>query len=343
MAISKEIFPHKSVIEWWYFNGNLRDKHGKRYAFMNCLFRADPKKTNIPLVEKIPKKEVYFSHSIVSNLDSGKVIPRTHPISILSEDSLKSKKFFINYLNPSPFGYLNHELIETKDGFKIKDEDIELFLKVKKKPFLHNGNGIFNLKNEKVYYYSFTNLEAKGSITLNGKKIEVEGKAWMDHEWATFAGEKSWDWFSIQLDNDVEIMIQNYNHGEHTYFGMNQKNGKGKFAKDLILTPTKFWKSKFTGAEYPTSWKISIPSQKISLNIDAPLKNQEIMFGSLNYWEGPINVSGKIGKQKVKGEGFMELVGRKMKRSKISIQKARLKNSARKYLALAKKEAKNLF
>ncbi|MBU2523089.1 MAG: hypothetical protein KKE23_02245 [Nanoarchaeota archaeon] len=115
------------------------------------MFKADPKKTGIPLVEKIPAKEVYFSHSMLSDLSKNKATTRTHPLSILSEDSLKSKNLFINYLNPSPFGYVNNELIELKNGFKIKNEDIELVLRIKKKPFMHNGNGIFNIKGKKVY------------------------------------------------------------------------------------------------------------------------------------------------------------------------------------------------
>jgi len=280
MAISQELFPHKCVIEWWYFNGNLVDKHGNKYAFMNCLFKADPRKTNIPIVDKIPAKEVYFSHSVLSDLKKEKCVVRTHPLSIISEDSLKSKNLFINYLNPSPFGYINNEFIETKNGFKIKNEDLELFLKIKKKPFLHNKNGIFNVRGKKVFYYSFTNLEVEGKIMIHGKPIEVAGKAWMDHEWSEFAGEKNWNWFSIQLNNDVEIMIQDYNNKENVYVGINGK--KPEFSNDAVFVTKKLWKSKLTGAEYPVEWEILIPSKDIVLDIYAPIKNQEIFLKRLS-------------------------------------------------------------
>ena len=44
---------HNHIIEWWYFNGHLKDKKGNEYAFMNCLFKADVKKVKIPFLNKI--------------------------------------------------------------------------------------------------------------------------------------------------------------------------------------------------------------------------------------------------------------------------------------------------
>ena len=341
MKFPKDNLPHKAVIEWWYFNGNLSDKKGNKYAFMDCLFKTDPKKTNIPLVEKIPAKEVYFSHSVFSDISRNRAKVRMHPLSILSEDSLKSKTLFINYLNPSPFEYVNNEMIELKNGFKIRNEEIDLFLRIRKKPFLHNGNGIFNVNDKKVFYYSFTDLEAKGTITVKEKPVKVEGKAWMDHEWASFSGKKNWNWFSIQLDNNVELMIQDYNNGENVYAGINGRNPE--FVHNVDLIPKKFWKSTLTGAEYPIEWEIFLPSKNILLNIKAPIKNQEVLFGSMNYWEGPIVISGKWNGKNVKGKGFMELTGREMHKSKISIYESELKKEAQKYISLAKKEARHYF
>ncbi len=32
---------HGNIIEWWYFNGHLKDKSGHRYSFMDCFFKTD--------------------------------------------------------------------------------------------------------------------------------------------------------------------------------------------------------------------------------------------------------------------------------------------------------------
>ncbi|MBC3640969.1 hypothetical protein H8J56_27835, partial [Klebsiella sp. Kps] len=36
------------------------------------------------------------------------------------------------------------------------------------------------------YYFSLTHLQAKGSITIDGKRIPVKGVTWMDHEYGAF-------------------------------------------------------------------------------------------------------------------------------------------------------------
>lgn len=344
MEFPKDSFPHKSIIEWWYFNGQLYDKMGNRYSFMNCLFKTDPRKTSIPIVEKIPAKEVFFSHSLFTNHGSKKVDAHTNPVSIVSKDSFKQKGLFINYLNPSVTGYINNEIIETgKFTYKLKNQDLDLTIIAKKRPFLHNGAGHFDIRSRKVFYYSLTNMSAKGIVRVNGKQIKVSGKAWMDHEWSSFAGEKNWNWFSIQLNNNTEIMIQDYNDRENTYVGINYSQQKHEFASDIKLMPLKFWESKITGAKYPVKWEILVPSKNISLIAKAPLSKHEIIFGSLNYWEGPINVAGTVNGKKVEGCGFMELTGRKANRSKMHIYNHQLKNETSFYLNIARKEAAYLF
>jgi hypothetical protein len=39
------------------------------------------------------------------------------------------------------------------------------------------------------------------------------------------------------------------------------------------------------------------------------MEDQEMIFGQINYYEGPIKVEAKINNQKINGSGFMELVG----------------------------------
>lgn len=339
VVLPKDSFPHKSVIEWWYFNGNLFDKDNNRYSFMNCLFKANPKKTDIPLVSRIPVKKVYFSHSMFADIKNKEYTFHAHPLSIISNDSFTKKNLFINYMSPSLEGYINNEIVEIgKSKYKIKNDNVDLTLVSNKKPFMHCGKGYFVVKGKKVYYYSLSNMSAIGTVQINGKQIKVKGKVWMDHQWAGFIDVKLWNWFSIQLDNDTDLMVMDYNNGEKIYAGINDKNQKSEFTNDVILTPQKIWGSSLTGAKYPVAWKISIPSRKINLDVKVPLPNQEILFGSLNYWEGPIDISGKIRNKKVKGYGFMELTGRKMKKSNISIYEHELREQAGHYINLAKKE-----
>ena len=59
-------------------------------------------------------------------------------------------------------------------------------------------------------YYSLTRIAAEGTVTCDGKTFTVAGLSWMDHEYSTSAlgpEQVGWDWFSIQLDNDTELMV----------------------------------------------------------------------------------------------------------------------------------------
>jgi len=323
---------HNKIIEWWYFNGHLKDQKGNSYAFMNCLFKADVKKVKIPFLNKHPFKTIYFSHSILSDIKANKSFPKINYFSLVSKDSFSKPLLFVNYINPLIVrGYVN-KVIEktTKSGYHIKTEDFDLDLHSIKKPLLENGRGYVDLKSKGSYYYSLSNLKTKGVIRINGKKIKVWGKAWMDHQWAntSYSAKDKWTWFSIQLDNNIEMVCFEFDDGKNkTYLAtVSYKNNKQVSATDVNLTQIGgFWKSNVTKAKYPLSWKIDIPSLKISLNTKPLLKKQEVLFGTINYWESPLSVKGSINNKKIKGVGFMELVGYPAGRSYTKIYKNKIK------------------
>lgn len=313
---------HDNIIEWWYFNGHLKDGAGNNYDFMDCLFKADIRKVNIPFLNKLPFKKnssfwpyIYFSHSVLYNLKEQKSYQNIQPISWISSDSFKKDLLFINYTDPiNAYNYINNEISETSPGiFSIKNKKINLQLKTRKKTLLEGGNGYISVGQHKTYYYSMTDLETTGYILINGKWTKVTGKSWMDHQWADVPYQKNkWSWFSLQLDNKTEIVCAEYNDGKNNdYFAdIINKNSQTSHHRKLKLIPSKnIWRSSKTKAQYPLNWSLEIPEKKIKLNIESTFSKQEIIFGSINYFEGPTKISGTINQKKIKGLGFMELVG----------------------------------
>ncbi len=305
---------HKNIIEWWYFNGNLKDKKGNKYSFMDCLFRADKKRVSIPFLGGT-KKYIYFSHHLLSNIKKKKFYFKIIPRAMVSRDSFSKPLLFVNYTSPEKEDYTNYE-IEEIDKFKyhIKSDVFDLILSSKKKPLLEGGAGFLKLAEHKsTYYYSLTNLETEGHIIVDGKIIEVKGKSWMDHQWANIKYTKeNWNWFSMQLNNGVELVCFEFeNNGKKDYLAsIIYKNGRCEHTKKIFIKKLdKKWESKETGTEYPLCWKILIPSKKMEFEISPILKKQEMIFGIIHYWEGPIIVKGKMRGKKVTGEGFMELLG----------------------------------
>lgn len=297
---------HNHIIEWWYFNGHLKDKDNNRYAFMNCLFKADNTKVKIPFLSKIPTKNIYFSHSIISDIKRKKFYPRVSYFDIASKESFTKKGLFVFY---------NHSFMDEYEKYKyhIKTKGIDLFMESTKKPLLEGGTGFLNLKAKTTYYYSLTRLKTRGHIIVNNKWVDVKGISWMDHQWANAPYTKDkWNWFSIQLDNNTDIVCFEFGIQEKKSFmaSVSLPNGKQLHTKDLSIEPIGAkWESSKTGALYPLEWSIKIPKIKADIKVKAPIKNQEVIFGSINYWEGPLGVNARLNGKEVKGYCFMELAG----------------------------------
>ncbi len=90
---------------------------------------------------------------------------------------------------------------------------LQLTLSPQKPPVIHGENGVSQKAagpGRASYYISFTRLQTTGAVTLAGKSYQVSGLAWMDHEFFTHqleAAQTGWDWFSIQLNDNTELML----------------------------------------------------------------------------------------------------------------------------------------
>ena len=341
ISFPKDGLKHDNIIEWWYFNGHLHDSRGNYYAFMDCLFKADPKKVNIPIISRIPMKYVYFSHSLLSDAKNRKFYTDINPMVVTSQDSFTKPLMFVDYTLPSLKGYFNYEIYEIKPfKFRLKSKFFDLILTSRKKPLLEGGKGFLNLNSKQTYYYSLTNMETKGWITIGSRRVEVSGKSWMDHQWADvpYSADK-WTWFSVQLDNNCEMVCFEYDdRKKKTYLAsMIDRKGSAFHTTDVKIIPKgKGWESPKTGAKYPLSWEITAPSFKIELTLSPIIKEQEMFFSAINYWEGPMKVSGTMKGKKVSGMGFMELASYPMNKTFVGMYRDAFRKSINDYLAQIK-------
>jgi predicted secreted hydrolase len=313
--------PHDATIEWWYFNGHLADTKGNRYAFMDCFFRAEADKAKIPYLKNLFGRSVggkYLSFAAATLVDIGKKTSRkeVQNISLVSRDSFKRPLFYVNYLDPIAVanGFLTNEIAEIKPGtFHLKTDCVDLIMESKKTPMLEGGRGFITVCGRDSFYYSLTDLTTTGAVLVGDEWVPVTGKSWMDHQWADVAYAKDiWTWFSVQLEDGTDIMCVEYGDGEKKDRLVDVLGPRGRAAHydHAVFAPgKKTWKSKTTKAEYPLSWTIAIPEANIRLAFSAIVPDQEMIFGAINYWEGPVTVIATVGKKKVKGVGFMELAG----------------------------------
>ncbi|MFA6228271.1 MAG: lipocalin family protein [Patescibacteria group bacterium] len=322
--------PHDNIIEWWYFNGQLQDRSGRRYPFMDCLFKANPRRVKIPFLPRLPFGDLYFSHHLLTDLAKDKFYSAIEPLVFLTPDSFKKKKFYARYGQPNIAGKKQGLMEKTSsNSWHLKTDLFDLTLTSRKPPLLVGGKGYLTLADTATYYYSLTDLETRGKIFLDGRSIEVRGQSWMDHQWADAAYAKPrWNWFSLQLDNRHELLCFNFNYRRQAFnlASIVLPDGSCKHYRKIEITPlASAWRSPDTGAAYPLTWQIKIPSEKINLQTTPLMNRSEMIFGSINYWEGGLSVAGDWRGKKISGQGFMELVGYPGRLSRINYYQHKIK------------------
>jgi predicted secreted hydrolase len=165
-------------------------------------------------------------------------------------------------------------------------------------------------------------MQTEGELTIDGKQEKVRGLSWMDHEFGSNQlGEDQvgWDWFSIQLDNQTELMLYLMRRKDgsvdpYSSGTLVSANGATRHLKlsDYRVEVLDRWKSPASGASYPMKWKITIPAQNIELEIIPEFANQELITNRstrVTYWEGAVTIRGTIQSKSVTGQGYVEMTG----------------------------------
>jgi predicted secreted hydrolase len=319
--------------EWWYYTGNLKSVDGHRYGFELTFFRQAIHRDS--LQEKSTSK----------NSDSEKSAWKANDLYLahLALSDLDGKTFYhserINRAGPGLAGVTetdqrvwngNWQVHWNADSQELQAYDsrfaLRLNLRSRKPPVIHGENGI-SQKSEGLghasYYISLTHLETRGVIELDGKKSEVFGLSWMDHEFFTqqlAANQAGWDWLSLQLDDNTELMLYRFRRKDGsadpissgTYIDAAGKSFHLRSA-DFVMQPQReTWTSPETRATYPTHWKISVAKLGINLEATAALAQQEITSKSgwsPSYWEGAIKLNGRRGDKPLTGAGYLEMTG----------------------------------
>ena len=201
------------------------------------------------------------------------------------------------------------------------DVDLDLTLSASKEPILHGDAG-YSRKGadpgNASYYYSYTRLRSEGDLRVGDEQKSIEGWSWMDHEWSTSAlgeGQVGWDWFSIQLDNDWELMAFQLRDADGTIDPFSSGTLIGPDGETIHLGANDFeievqdvWRSPEDGAQYPGGWRLRVPSAELTLELKPLVEDQEMLL-STRYWEGAVEARGEQEGNPVAGFGYVELTG----------------------------------
>ena len=323
--LPRDLFAHSNVqTEWWYYTGHLTSESGRELGFELVFFK---RRTDLDKFSVVPLRLIgnpyYFAHFALTDKTSKKFRYAHRKSSNGPLDMPASAAESHYYLSLGDWSAResggSHILRATLDDGTV----FEASLKPEKAVVLNGENGVsYKDEGEASRYFAYTRMSVEANLTVDGKPEHVTGSAWMDREFGTWTPterQKGWDWFSIQLDNGCELMCyqlrdskgvtSSYSSGTF----VDEKGNVTKLASDKFeIETTRVWKSSRSGAEYPSGWRIVVPSLSLNLHVEPVMDDQELdTRGStmIIYWEGACEVAGKAGDSAVLGKAYVELVG----------------------------------
>jgi predicted secreted hydrolase len=328
VSLPRDLAAHANVqTEWWYYTGHGETNSGKRFGFELVFFK---RRTDLDKFSLVPLRllgnPIYFAHFALTDVGDKKFrySHRKSANGFFDLPASASEKHFHLRLG-------DWSLREAKDAHVLRatignDVVFEATLKPTKKPVL-NGiakDGVsFKDEGEASRYFSYTRMEMEGDLILDGDVAEhFNGAAWMDREFGTWTpteNQKGWDWFSIQMSNETELMcyqLRNSAGGVSDFSSGTFVHKDGEFTPlgktDFTIEPTGFWKSPHTEATYPSGWNVKVPKYNLDLIVKPVMENQELDTRGTTmivYWEGACEVRGKADGADVLGRAYVELVG----------------------------------
>jgi predicted secreted hydrolase len=163
-----------------------------------------------------------------------------------------------------------------------------------------------------------TRIATEGRIITPRGTFTVRGNSWLDREWSTSALDddtEGWDWFSLQFDDQRELMFfklrrketGDVNFAKGTYVAA---DGRTELISqdEVQIDVLERWTSPQTRAMYPVRWRLTAPRYGLNVEISARIPNQEMRL-TQRYWEGAVTFKGLSSDGPVAGVGYVEMTG----------------------------------
>src|SRR2546428_6157861 len=307
---------HRDLNEWWYYTGHMNavtpDGKAHHYGFELVFFQA--LRSDLPpfyaahfAISNVTRGEFHFDQRRL--IEPGAVIP--------NGTSTSGIRVSIGGWSIQGVNGVDHLSAE------MANYNLHVDVLCLKPTVLHNGNGLITYGlGGFSYYYSRTRMALSGLLIDHKQQLHVNGVVWMDHQWGNFLtlGGGGWDWFSIQLNNNTEMMLYLIRDASgsiiSSYVGAIGPRAESIQlpASALKVTVLSHWRSPGTGINYPSGWRVEIsdPHVQASLVLLPELKDQELVVlqsTGNSYWEGAVSIQGQSVGHSVQGEGYVELTG----------------------------------
>jgi len=311
--------------EWWYVTGNLSGPDGRPFGYELTIFRfaLAPPSEGVQPVATEPSgwrsDQLYMGHLAVTDAagdtfhhferfargGAGLAGGHADPFRVWLED------WSMERTGTSPFP-IRLRAQQEGTGIDVTVRPVKPMVRQGDRGLSQKGPGRGNAS----YYYSYTRLDTKGHVVVDGDTTQVSGRSWMDREWSTSAlgpEQAGWDWFALQLNDGRDLMYyrlrsEDGSASPYSEGTLVDADGSSRTIdrEAVVVEVLDTWTSPDGTHTYPIEWRLRVPSANLNLRIVPYLRNQELNL-SVRYWEGMVRVEGANGEQV--GRGYVELTG----------------------------------
>ncbi len=313
--------PHPGFkAEWWYVTGNVRATDGtdRRFGVQFTVFRSAlaPDTATAGRASGWATDQLYMAHVAIGDVANERFYDQerfSRGAAGLAGASAEPVTAFLGPVRLASVGDASGPVPLRITG-SAEGAAFDLTARPLKPVVLQGDRGLSQKgvgAGNASYYYAQTRMATTGTVTVDGQAVPVEGLTWLDREWSTSAlgdGQVGWDWFALHLDDGRDLMLYQLRRDD----GSKDPLSEGSLvaadgtktrldAADFSLEPLRTWAS--GGGDYPTRWRLRVPSAGLDLTVSAAFEAQEL-DATVRYWEGAVDVTGSA-----PGVGFLEMTG----------------------------------
>lgn len=301
--------------EWWYVTGRARSGD-REFGFQVTFFRTRVDAAQ-SLASRFAARQLVFAHAAVTDLAGRK---------LWHDQRIAREGFGVAQASQEDTDVrLRGWSLQRKDGvYQARIGAGEFSLALQCAPtqllLLQGQQGLSRKGPEPAqasYYYSQPQLAVTGRLALQGRALDVTGKAWLDHEWSEellHPQAQGWDWIGMNLHDGSALTAFRLRRadGSAVWDGGSFRPANGPplifGAGQTAFNPLRYWTSPLSQARYPVEWQVRTPAGPFSVR--AAIDDQELdsraSTGAI-YWEGLSRLVDGHGREV--GQGYLEMTG----------------------------------
>ncbi|HVO88923.1 MAG TPA: lipocalin-like domain-containing protein [Casimicrobiaceae bacterium] len=301
--------------EWWYITGVVRMAEGRAIGVQVTFFRSRPGVAEQSASAFAPR-QLLFAHAALADPTWGHLrydqrAAREFPdVAAASQSDTEVR---IDDWSLVRVAEVYHARILAREF------SFDLAFRPTQPVLLQGQDGLSRkgpAREQASYYYSVPQLDVSGTVAVNDRRIDVRGRAWLDHEWSSqylASDARGWDWTGIDFDDGGALMafrIRKAN-GESLWAGGSYRDANAGLRVfgpgEVAFVPLRQWRSPRSAIDYPVSFDVH--AGEIRVRLEPLFDDQELdaraSVGSM-YWEGASRARAADGRS---GSGYLELTG----------------------------------